>query len=253
MHDGQNGMARWRGKVALITGGSAGIGSATARALARAGMRLALTARRSERLEALRPELEALGAEVLTIPADLATVEGPGQVFAQVREQWGGVDVLINNAGLGRVEPMTTVDWSVLQTMLDVNVRAATLCLREALQDMEGKSDAMILNISSLAGHRVPQGRGNTFYAATKHALKALTDGVRMELVASKSLVKVGMISPGMVESEFHDVASTTGEASYAFPPLKAEDVADALVYMLSVPPHVQIHDIVMRSVHQER
>jgi len=254
MHNGTQGLERWRGKVALVTGASAGIGAAAARALAGIGMRVALTARRAERLEALRAELEAGGAQVLCIAADLATPQGPHEVFAQLRAQWGGVDVLINNAGLGWREPMSSSDWVHLQPLLDVNVRAASICLQEALQDMQGKTDAALINVSSIAGHRVPPGVTATFYAATKHALKAVTDGVRYELATAGSPIKIGMLSPGMVESEFHEVANPDGrDPGYEFPPLKAEDVADAMLYMLSVPRRVQIHDIVMRSVHQVR
>jgi 17beta-estradiol 17-dehydrogenase / 3beta-hydroxysteroid 3-dehydrogenase len=252
MHEGAQGLARWQGKVALVTGASAGIGAAVGRALAGIGMRVALTARRAERLEALSAELTADGAQALAIAADLATPNGPAEVFARLRERWGGVDVLVNNAGLGWRQTLSQSDWSHLQAMLDVNVRAATLCLREALRDMMGKADAVIVNISSLAGHRVPPSHANTFYSATKHALKAITDGVRMELHGVGSTVKIGMISPGMVESEFNEVATAPGDpAGYAFPPLQAEDVADALLYMLSVPRNVQIHDIVMRSLFQ--
>lgn len=248
----QDGLARWQGKVALVTGASAGIGLATAQALAGAGLHVALNARRAERLEALRAELEAQGAQVLVAPGDLADVDGPPAVFAQVRERWGGVDVLINNAGLGYRVPVSESAWEPLQQLLDVNVRAATRCIQEALRDMEGKLDAAILSVSSLAGHRVPPGVNSTFYSATKHALKALTDGLRQELVAKGSPIKVGMVSPGMVESEFQEVAAPDGRfAGYKFPPLAAKDVSDALLYMLGVPRHVQIHDIVMRSVHQ--
>jgi 17beta-estradiol 17-dehydrogenase / 3beta-hydroxysteroid 3-dehydrogenase len=247
-----DGLARWRGKVALVTGASAGIGRAAAEALAGIGMRVALTARRAERLEALRSALEARGAEALAIAADLATPEGPAAAFAPVRERWGGVDVLVNNAGLGWREPLSEADWAHLQPLLDVNVRAAARCIQEALHDMQGKADAAIVSISSLAGHRVPPGHGATFYSATKHALKAITDGLRIELVNKASPIKVGMISPGVTASEFHDIAAPGGHyAGYAFPPLQPEDIADALLYMLSVPRHVQIHDIVMRSVHQ--
>ncbi|HKI98227.1 MAG TPA: SDR family NAD(P)-dependent oxidoreductase [bacterium] len=252
MQDESERLERWHGKVALVTGASAGIGHAVALALAGIGMRVAITARRAERLETLRNELTAHGAEVLAVAADLATPQGPGEVFARVRETWGGVDVLVNNAGLGHRVPVSEADWEHLQPLLDLNVRAATLCMQEALRDMQGKQDAAIINVSSVAGHRVPPGHGATFYAATKHALKAITDGLRMELVRKHSPVKIGMLSPGMVESEFHDVATPGGRAGgYEFPPLKAEDIADALLYMLSVPRRVQIHDIVLRSVHQ--
>jgi 17beta-estradiol 17-dehydrogenase / 3beta-hydroxysteroid 3-dehydrogenase len=252
MQAATEGLARWRGKVALVTGASAGIGAAIARALASHGLRVAAVARRAERLQALCAELQALGSEALAVPADLAAPDGPARAFAQVRSRWGGVDVLVNNAGLGHRVPVSEAGWDDLQRLLDVNVRAATRCIQEALRDMEGKTDAAIVNISSIAGHRVPPGHGATFYAATKHALKAVTDGLRIELVAKGSPIKIGMISPGMVESEFHDVADPSGHSpGYAFPPLKAEDIADALLYMLAVPRHVQINDIVLRSVHQ--
>ncbi len=248
----QQGLERWHGKVALITGASSGIGWAAAHALADLGVRIALTARREERLAALRAELEAKGTAVLTVAADIAQPAGPAQVFAEVRRTWGGIDVLVNNAGLGRREPLATVDFAHLQAMLDVNVRAATLCLREALHDMTGKADAAIINISSLAGHRVPAGRGNTFYAATKHALRAMTEGLRMELVAAGSPVKLGTISPGVVATDFHDAATPGGDAGdYPHTPLQAQDVVDALLYMLAVPRHVQINDVMMRPVQQ--
>ena len=246
------GIERWKGKTALVTGASSGIGLAIVRALARIGVRLVLTARRAERLEALKSELEAHGVEVLAVSADLRRTDAIDSLFRTVRNQWGGIDVLINNAGLGWRELLKTVDFTHLQSMMDVNIRAATICIREALKDMQGKQDAAIINISSLAGHRVPPGIGGTFYSASKHALKAIADGLRQELVAENSPIKLGTISPGMVETEFQTVAAPGGNyAGYEYPPLRAEDVADAVLYMLSAPRNVQISDILMRPLSQ--
>ena len=246
------GIERWKGKTALVTGASAGIGLAIARALARIGVRLVLTARRAERLEALKSELEAHGVGVLAVSTDLRRTEAIDGLFRTVRDQWGGIDVLINNAGLGRRELLERVDFTHLQSMMDLNIRAATICIREALKDMKGRQDAAIINISSLGGHRVPPGISATFYCATKHALKAIADGLRQELVAENSPIKLGTISPGMVETEFQTVAAPDGNyAGYEYPPLRAEDVADAVLYMLSAPRNVQISDILMRPLSQ--
>lgn len=250
----ETGMNRWQGKVALVTGASAGIGHAVAHALAAAGMRVVLSARRLDRLEALKKELEAHTPNpgVMTISTDLRNEADLHGMFAKVRQEWGGVDVLINNAGLGRSEPMMDTDLSHLRDMLEVNVWALTVCIKEALADMEGKTDAAIINISSLAGHRLIPARNMTFYAATKHAVNAITEGLRSELQQRKSLIKIGMISPGMVETEFHQAADPGAKVTeYGSTPLKAEDIAEAVLYMLSTAPHVQINDILLRSTEQ--
>lgn len=249
------GLTRWKGKVALVTGASAGIGAAAAEALARAGMKTAVTARGAERLNALKTRLEAEGCQVLAVPADLRKEADIHGLFAAVRKAWGGVDVLINNAGLGYVGSLAGQPPSDWRDMLEVNVFALSVCSQEALKDMAGKAEGHIINISSLAGHRVPPGTNNAYYSATKHAVKALTDAMRMELVAGQSPIRVGMISPGMVETEFHERATKGTGDSHAFygrfRVLDASDVVDAMCYMLAAPPHVAIHDIIMRSTSQ--
>ena len=193
------GAERWKGKVALVTGATTGIGEAMAHALAEMGMKVAVAGRRKERLDAVVQALQARGGEGLATPVDLRSEADILRMFSDVHRKWGTLDVLINNAGLGyngTIADAPTADW---KEVLDVNVLAFTICIREALKDMAGKQDAAIVNISSIAGHRVPPGnRGTTFYAASKHAVKAITDGLRAELVANKSRIKMGMISPGM-------------------------------------------------------
>jgi NADP-dependent 3-hydroxy acid dehydrogenase YdfG len=246
---------RWKGKVALVTGATTGIGEAMAHALGDLGMKVAVAGRRKERLDAVVKELAAKQQEGVAVPVDLRSEADIQRMFADVHKQWGLVDVLINNAGLGyngTIADAPTTDW---KEVLDVNVLAFSICIREAMKDMQDKQDAAIINISSIAGHRVPPGaRGNTFYAASKHAVRAITDGLRFELVAAKSKIKMGMISPGMVETEFHARSTRTEKkpSSYAqFRVLDPQDVAGAAVYMLTTPRHVQIHDIIMRSVEQ--
>ncbi|MDH4247637.1 MAG: SDR family NAD(P)-dependent oxidoreductase [Deltaproteobacteria bacterium] len=246
------GLDRWRGKVALVTGASSGIGSGIALALAGMGMRVALAGRRQDRLRKVASEVERLGSEALTLVVDLRSEEALMAMFSRIRERWGGVDVLINNAGLGRSEPMIHTDPALLREMLEVNVWAATLCILESLKDMQGKEDDAIINIASLAAHRVVPGRNVTYYAATKHALKAITEGLRSELQAEKSPIKIGLISPGVVETEFHQSANPTGSPQpYATPPLDPADIAHAVLYMLSTARNVQVNDIWLRPISQ--
>ena len=246
-------LGRWRGKVALVTGGTAGIGWAIARALASIGMRVALAARDRERLEQRRSALESRGAEALAIATDVARRESVPAMFERVRAEWGPLDVLVNNAGIVWRERLIDMDPGRLDALVDVNQRAAALAMREAVREMRGKSDAAIVNVCSLAGHRVPPpARRATVYAATKYALRALTEGLRMELQALGSPIKVSLVSPGLTDSELHDKAEPSGRyPGYPFRPLDPGDVADAVLYVLSTPAHVQVSDIVLRSIEQ--
>ena len=246
------GLERWQNKVALVTGASSGIGQAVAVALAAMGMRVVLAARRIERLREVAAEVEKVGGEALPLAVDLRDEQSIQSMFSRIREKWGGLDVLINNAGLGRTEPMIHTDPKYLREMLEVNVWAATLCILEAVKDMTGKEDAAIINVSSLAGHRVVPGRNVTYYAATKHALKALTEGLRSELQQENSPIKIGMISPGVVETAFHQTADPGGGAAqYHGAPLVPSDIAHAVLFMLSTARHVQINDIWIRPMTQ--
>ncbi len=245
-----SGIERWRGKVALVTGASSGIGEATAKALANAGMKVVVAARRVERLNGLSAELSAGGGEVLVVPADLGQEPEVLSLFAAIRERWNAVDVLINNAGAGADGVLAegqTEDW---RRMLAVNVLAATICMREAVADMEGKADAHIINVSSLFAYKVM--KESAFYSATKYALRALTEGMRVELAAKKSTVRIGMISPGVVLSELRLHASRgkqdSREMKFGFRPLGAEDIAGLICYMLSTPSHVEINDVIVRG-----
>lgn len=247
-------MDRWKGRVALVTGASSGIGRAVARRLAASGLRVALCARREERLRELARELEDTGAEVLVRGADLRQGEAILGLFGALRERWGGVDVLVNNAGLGRAASLIGGDTEDWREMLEVNVLALCVCTREAVRDMrERGDDGHVIHVSSMAAHRVPPGSG--VYAATKHAVRALTEGLRQELRHAGSRIRVSAVSPGYVETEFHGVYfrdAERGRESYShFPVLQPEDVADAVAFLLSRPAHVQVHDILVRPTEQ--
>lgn len=247
-------LSLWSGRVALVTGASSGIGRAVARRLAREGMRVYACARRAERLADLEKDAEECAGSLVGLPADLrdeAQIEG---LFREIRARDGGVAVLVNNAGLGYRSPLmdgSTADW---REMLEVNVLALCICTREAVADMRRQGDVgHVVHISSMSAHRVPEGSG--VYAATKHAVRALAEGLRQELRAAASAIRVTAISPGFVETEFAAKYNRSEEAAQRtygqYPCIQPSEIADAVAYVLSQPPHVELHDLLMRPTQQ--
>ncbi|HHP7243544.1 MAG TPA: SDR family NAD(P)-dependent oxidoreductase [Elainellaceae cyanobacterium] len=242
-------------KVALITGASSGIGRAIAHRLAGEGYALAVCARREDRLQDLAKTLQADGATVLCQAVDLHHEAEIHSFFEHIRRTWGGVDVLVNNAGLGHKASLIDGETQAWRDMLDINVLALCICTREAIQDMKSRGDrGHIIHISSLSGHRIP-GAGSPFYGATKFAVRALTEGLRQELRAANSHIKVSSISPGFVETEFaekfHQSDEKARELYSRFPVLQPDDIAEAVWYVVSQPEHVQVHDVLLRPTLQ--
>lgn len=244
------------GRVAVVTGASSGIGEAIALMLAEHGARLVLLARREDRLEALAQVIatRSPSAEVLSQRCDLRDEPQIVAAFAAARQRWDGVEILINNAGLGRDAPLcrgATEDW---REMLELNVLALSVCTREALADMRRRGDrGHVVHVSSMAAHRVPRGGG--MYSATKFAVRALTEGLRQELRDADSGIRVSAVSPGFVETEFAQVYHrdpSAGERTYGrYPVLQPEDVAEAVRYVLTAPARVQVHDVLVRPTAQ--
>lgn len=243
-----NRLKKWKGKVALVTGATSGIGQSTARALAKLGMKLAISGRRLERLRKLKTDFEELEVECITLVGDQTEMDTNRNFFHQIRKRWGGIDVLINNAGTGGGQGMVDVDLKTIDQCIDLNVRAALVCMQEAVNDMRDKGEGAIVNISSMGGHRmIPRPNSSAVYSASKHALRIITDGLRSEMAAKKIRLKIALISPGMVDTEWHN----RDREEYEFEPLEPEDVTDAILYILSTPPNVQVCDILIRSVDQ--
>jgi NADP-dependent 3-hydroxy acid dehydrogenase YdfG len=240
------------GRSAVVTGASSGIGAATARALADAGAALTLGARRRDRLDALAAELRAGGAAVAVARTDMRVEADVVGLIALARERFGGVDVLVNNAGLGRAAPIGSAATEAWREMLEVNVLGLLVATREAIRDMERRGAAgHVVNVASMASHRVPSADG-AVYSSTKFAVRAITEGLRQELRARQSPIRVSALSPGHVETEFAEVFSGSSEIYRRLKALEATDVAAAILWVVTRPPHVEVHDVLVRPTAQK-
>jgi len=209
-----------------------------------------------ERLERLAAELRERGGAVAVQPTDMRREDDVLRLFAAARERFGGVDVLVNNAGLGRNAPLASGPTEAWREMLEVNVLGLCIATREAIGDMERRGVAgHVVHMSSMAGHRIP-GPDAGLYAATKFAVRALTEALRVELRARQSPIRVTAVSPGYVFTEFAEVFSGRPGADAALAQrlqtLAPEDVAEAIVWVVSRPPHMEVHDLLVRPTAQK-
>ena len=241
--------------VAAITGASSGIGTAIATQLAADGYNLALCARREQRLAQLANILSSQhGVEVLTQTVDLRDEAQILDWFDAISTRFNRLDVLVNNAGLGHKESLSSGSTEKWRETLDVNVIALCICTREAINLIRklGNDSGHIVHISSMSGHRVP---GSGMYSASKFAVRALTEGLRQELRADQSAIRISSISPGFVETEFAEKYSGSAEAAQQvysqFPVLQPKDIANGVGYILSQPDYVQVHDLLLRPTQQ--
>ncbi|MEX2579233.1 MAG: SDR family NAD(P)-dependent oxidoreductase [Verrucomicrobiales bacterium] len=238
-------------KRALVTGASSGIGRAIACELGGRGCRVALLARRADRLHETAALLEPGTATVH--PVDLADVGKTQKVVAEAAAALGGLDIVVNAAGVGRQAKLIdgpVEDW---KDMLDINVMALAVVTREALPFFPA-AGGHVVNIGSLSGHRVP-GRGG-FYAATKFAVRAMTEGLRQELRERNDLTRVSSISPGFVDTDLLDEYFSGGDQSkqdaIGYPILKPEEVAELVIRQLTMPPTAEVTDILVRPTGQK-
>ena len=236
-------------KIALITGASSGIGKACAAAFAAAGARVILSARRKNRLLELSADLKAKhGAETFIIELDVRDNKAVTLAFNRLPDEWQSIDVLVNNAGLSRgldkLHEGSIEDW---EEMIDTNVKGLLYVSRVVIPGMVARKSGTIVNIGSIAGHEVYP-KGNV-YCATKHAVDALTKGLRMDLVDTP--IRVCTVDPGLVQTEFSEVRfrgdTERAKITYkGYKPLQPEDIADAVMFCASAPPHVQIAEVLI-------
>jgi NADP-dependent 3-hydroxy acid dehydrogenase YdfG len=242
-------MNRIRGKLALVTGASAGIGEATARALASHGADLVLCARRAERLEALATELGSEYGVAVHVRALDVRDSGAVTAFGQDLVDRGLVpDVLVNNAGLAR-DLTKTQDgrFESWDQMIDTNVKGLLYVTRAILPHMIERDSGHVVNIGSISGREVYPG-GNV-YNATKFAVFGLNRAMNVDLAGTA--VRMSSVDPGAVETEFSEVRfygdTERAEKVYqGYQPLLPEDVADAICYVVNTPEHVNILELLI-------
>ena len=243
------------GKVALVTGASSGIGEATALALAEAGAAVAIGARRRDRLDALAAKLTDDGARVLALDLDVTDEQACRDAVARTRAELGGLDVLVNNAGvmlLGTIVGADPEDW---RRMVSTNVLGLMYMTHAAIDGMVEQGSGDIVNISSVAGRTARRGAG--VYNASKWAVNAFSESLRQEVTGRG--VRISLVEPGAVATELssHITQEEAREASrrmaQSMRTLQSEDIARAIVYVVTQPPHVAINEVLVRPTDQER
>ena len=241
-------------KTILITGASSGIGLACAHRFATAGAQLLLCARRTDILNTLAQQLASdYHAKTHVFHCDIRNQTQMKNALDTLPDEWKTIDVLINNAGLAAgidtIQDSHTQDW---EDMIDTNIKGLLYMTREILPQMVARKSGHIINLCSISGHQIyPKG---VVYCATKHAVAALSLGLRMDLLGTH--VRVSMVSPGAVETEFSLVRlkgdETRAHAVYeGWNPLQADDIADAIFYCATRPEHVNINEIIIMPTQQ--
>lgn len=240
-------------KIALITGATSGIGEACARRFAEGGYNLILTARSAEKLEMIRAQMEANRVEVKALSFDVRDAKAAQQAWESLPEPWKQVDVLINNAGLAlgldKEYEGDPEDWN---TMIDTNIKGLLTMTRLVVPGMVERNEGHVINIGSVAGDAA-YACGNV-YCATKAAVKAITDGLRIDV--ADTAVRVTNLKPGLVETNFSNVRfhgdNARAEKVYqGIKPLTGADIADVAYYAASAPKHVQIAEVLILATHQ--
>jgi NADP-dependent 3-hydroxy acid dehydrogenase YdfG len=241
------------GKVVVITGASSGLGEASARLLSAQGATVVLGARRQERIRSLAEELTAKGGKSLAVQMDVTRREQVQRLVDAAVEAYGRVDVMINNAGLmpqALLERLQVDDWD---RMIDVNIKGVLYGIAAALLYMQRQKSGHFVNVSSVAGHKV--GPGFAVYAATKHAVRALSEGLRQEVKPYN--IRTTVISPGAVATELPNSVTDPDSAArihkfYADAAIPADSFARAVAFAIDQPEDVDVNEIVFRPTRQE-
>ena len=240
-------------KIVLITGATSGIGLACAKKFAENGDKLILTGRNARRLAEIKQEITAKGTEVITLVYDVRDSAASKSAFEELPDDWQAIDVLVNNAGLAlgleAEYEVNTDDWD---TMIDTNIKGLLTMTRLVVPGMVERNSGHIINIGSVAGDAAY--KGGSVYCATKAAVKALSDGLRIDV--AETAIRVTNLKPGLVETNFSNVrfrGDTERAASLyqGIKPLTGDDIADVAVYAANAPAHVQIAEVLILATHQ--
>ena len=240
-------------KTVLITGATSGIGLGCARKFAENGDRLILTGRNAEKLEAIRKELSEKGTQVITFAFDVRDSQAARMAIESLPQEWQQIDVLVNNAGLALgLEPEYEGNLNDWEIMIDTNIKGLLIMTRLIVPQMVKRNSGHIINIGSVAGDAAYAG-GNV-YCATKAAVKALTDGLRIDV--ADTAVRVTNLKPGLVETNFSNIrfkgdTERAAKLYQGIKPLTGNDIADVAVYAANAPAHVQIAEVLILATHQ--
>jgi NADP-dependent 3-hydroxy acid dehydrogenase YdfG len=247
------------GTVALITGASSGIGESTARELAAHGATVVLVARRADRLDALANEIRASGARALPVEADVTQQSAAQGAVQRAVEEFGRLDLLVNNAGVMLLGPILDAPTEEWERMVQLNLLGLLYCAKAALPHLleaaqhEPRRTADLVNVSSVAGRQVRLGSG--VYNATKHAVGAFSESLRQEVTGHH--VRVSLVEPGAVDTELagHNRPEIRDGLARRFAEMKrleAHDIAEAIAYIVTRPRHVAINEILIRPTEQK-
>ena len=241
------------GKVVVITGASSGLGEATARLLSAQGASVVLGARRADRIQSLAGELSRNGGKVLAVTTDVTHYEEVKRLVDAAVRSYGRVDVMINNAGLMPHSPLERLKIDDWNRTIDVNIKGVLYGIAAALPYMKQQKAGHIINVSSVAGHKVRP--GSAVYSATKHAVLALSEGLRQEVKPYN--IRTTVISPGAVATELPNSITEPDVANdihkfYEAVAIPADSFARAVVFAMSQPEDVDVNEILFRPTRQE-
>ena len=242
-------------KVVLVTGASSGIGYATAVTLSKAGAKIVAGARRVSRLEDLENQIKTQKGEILSFNLDVTKREECSKFAEFALQQYGRIDVLVNNAGLMPLSFFKNLKIDEWDRMIDVNIKGVLYCTAAVIPSLLATKSGHIVNISSVAGRLVfPAG---SVYCATKHAITAFSEGLRQEL-SQRFNIRVTCIEPGVVATELTDTITDNALQGFVdsvkkMEPLQAQDIADAIAFALESPPHMNVNEVLIRPVQQDR
>jgi NADP-dependent 3-hydroxy acid dehydrogenase YdfG len=241
------------GKVVVITGASSGLGEATARLLSAQGATVVLGARRADRLKSLADQLTGRGGKALAVTTDVIHSDQVKKLVDTAVQTYGRIDVMINNAGLMPQSPLERLKIEEWDRTIDVNIKGVLYGIAAALPHMKRQKAGHIINVSSVAGHKV--GPGFAVYAATKYAVRALSEGLRQEIKPYN--IRTTVISPGAVATELPDSVTDPATAEriqkfYKENAIPAESFARAVAFAMSQPEDVDVNEILFRPTRQE-
>jgi NADP-dependent 3-hydroxy acid dehydrogenase YdfG len=244
-------MSEIQNKVVIITGASSGLGEATAKRLAKQGAKLMLAARREDRLQELVTKIEQEGGTAKYQVTDVSDRSQVEALAKSTEQAYGRIDVLVNNAGLMPLSPLDETKVEEWEKMIDVNIKGVLYGVAAVLPIMRSQQSGHIINLSSVAGHKVFAGA--TVYCATKFAVKAISEGIRLE---SHGHIRSTNISPGAVATELpntitHEQTAQSMDQIYSVA-IDADAIARAITYAIEQPGDVDVNEMIIRPTKQE-